>query len=81
MLHKLALPLLLRQVDKQFRDIVLDPRQDDFYKQHLYANYGDVGSSVKTMVTQFTEKSTAHKQVRGRRVLLALLTLFLRCCC
>ena len=46
------------------REVVLDARQDDFYASHLYANYGDIGASVKGLVEAFTAKSEKHQQAR-----------------
>ena len=45
--------------------MVIDAASDDFYKQHMYNNYGEVGLSVKDMVDKFAAASTQHKQVGG----------------
>ncbi len=36
-----------RQVKKEFQEIVLSARQDDFYRRNMYANFGDIGVAVK----------------------------------
>lgn len=41
----------------------MDAASDDFYRQHLYSNYGEVGLSVKDMVDKFAAASAQHKQV------------------
>lgn len=51
------------QVQEQFKEIVLDARQDDFYRKHMYLNYGDVGLSVKALVEKFAGTNAKHKQV------------------
>ncbi len=43
----------------------MDPASDDFYRQHPYNNYGEVGLSVKEMVDKFAAASAQHKQVWG----------------
>lgn len=43
----------------------MDPASDDFYRQHMYSNYGEVGLDVKEMVDKFAAASQQHKQVRG----------------
>jgi hypothetical protein len=43
---------------------VVDPASDEFYRSHLYANYGEVGLDVKAMVDKFAAASAQHKQVR-----------------
>jgi len=45
------------------REVVVDPASDDFFRQHLYSNYGEVGLSVKDMVDKFAAASAQHKQV------------------
>ncbi|GLC59147.1 hypothetical protein PLESTB_001453600 [Pleodorina starrii] len=51
------------KVPEQFREIVFDARQDDFLRRHLYRNFGEVGSSVKSLVEQFQSASTKHSKV------------------
>lgn len=46
------------------REVVVDPASDEFYRSHLFANYGEVGLSVKELVDKFSSQSAAHKQVR-----------------
>lgn len=53
------------QVQDQFREIVLDARLDEFYRKHMYCNYGDVGLSVKALVDKFSSTSQQHKKVRS----------------
>lgn len=45
------------------REVVVDASSDDFYKQIMYNNYGEVGLSVKDMVDKFAAASAQHKQV------------------
>jgi hypothetical protein len=46
------------------REVVVDPASDEFYRSHKFANYGEVGLSVKELVDKFSSQSAAHKQVR-----------------
>jgi hypothetical protein len=48
------------------REVVVDPASDEFYRSHKFANYGEVGLSVKELVDKFSSQSAAHKQVRLR---------------
>jgi hypothetical protein len=50
------------------REVVVDPASDEFYRSHLFANYGKVGLSVKELVDKFSSQSAAHKQVRLRGI-------------
>jgi hypothetical protein len=45
------------------REVVVDPASDEFYRSHKFANYGEVGLSVKELVDKFSSQSAAHKQV------------------
>jgi hypothetical protein len=51
------------QVKKDFQDIVLSARQDEFYKQHMYANFGDIGAAVKSLVDEFQKQSTSSRNI------------------
>ncbi|WIA34599.1 hypothetical protein OEZ86_012919 [Tetradesmus obliquus] len=51
------------KVPEQYREVVVDPASDEFYRSHLFANYGEVGLSVKELVDKFSSQSAAHKQV------------------
>lgn len=57
--------LQTEKVDAQSRELVLDARQDEFYRKHMYANYGEVGVSVKNLVEKFQEQTEKHKQVES----------------
>ncbi len=53
------------QIPAEQRDVVFDPRQDDFLVRHMYANYGEVGAAVRQLVEKFSTHSQQHKKVRG----------------
>ena len=44
---------------KDYQDIVLSARQDEFYRRYMYANFGDLGTAVKELVDAF-QSQTAH---------------------
>ena len=46
---------------KDFQEIVLSARQDDFYRRHMYSNFGDAGAAVKGLVDEF-QRQTASSQ-------------------
>ncbi|KAK9816319.1 hypothetical protein WJX74_002302 [Apatococcus lobatus] len=51
----------LRQVPgvkKDFQEVVLGARQDEFFRKQMYANFGDLGMAVKGLVDEFQK---AHK--------------------
>ena len=48
---------------KDFQEIVLSARQDDFYRKHMYANFGDIGAAVKDLVDEFQKQSTSSRNI------------------
>ncbi|KAK9839536.1 hypothetical protein WJX81_008245 [Elliptochloris bilobata] len=50
-------------VKKDYQDIVLSARQDDFYRRHMYANFGDMGTAVKELVDAFQSQTANTKNV------------------
>lgn len=51
------LSFLWVQVKKDFQELVLSARQDDFYRKHMYNNFGDIGTAVKDLVDEFQRHS------------------------
>ena len=51
------------QVKKGFQELVLSARQDDFYKKHMYNNFGDIGTAVKDLVDDFQRHSAKGKSM------------------
>lgn len=48
---------------KDFQEIVLSARQDDFYKRHMYSNFGDIGAAVKDLVDEFSKQTTSSRNI------------------
>jgi vacuolar protein sorting-associated protein 45 len=49
------------QAKKEFQDIVLSARQDEFFGKNMYSNFGDLGTAVKSLVDEF-QKHTANSR-------------------
>lgn len=46
---------------------MIAPSQDEFYKQHMYSNYGDLSDAVNAMVADYTKRldnRTANRACR-----------------
>lgn len=54
---------MLVQVKKDFQEIVLSARQDEFYKRHMYSNFGDIGAAVKDLVDEFQKQTTSSRNI------------------
>ncbi|CAL5223597.1 g6136 [Coccomyxa viridis] len=50
-------------VKKDFQEIVLSARQDDFYRRHMYSNFGDAGAAVKSLVDEFQRQTTSSQNI------------------
>lgn len=44
-------------IREELKEIVLSPESDPFFKQNMYANFGDLGVAVKTLVDEYQDKS------------------------
>lgn len=51
------------QVKKDFQELVLSAQQDDFYRKHMYNNFGDIGTAVKDLVDEFQRHNARGKSM------------------
>jgi vacuolar protein sorting-associated protein 45 len=54
----------------QFSDVPDDLRQvsmsatnDEFYRYNMYANFGEIGQTIKTLVQNFQKKAKSHQVI------------------
>ncbi|CDF35666.1 unnamed protein product [Chondrus crispus] len=50
-------------VPDDFQELVLDPVEDEFFRQNRYKNFGDLGVSLKNMVDQFRVQSQSRSNL------------------
>lgn len=50
-------------VSKDLREIVLASHQDKFYKDNMYLNFGDLGTSVKTLVDDYQRQTKTNQKL------------------
>lgn len=43
---------------------MLSPESDQFYKSNMYANFGDLGVSIKQMVDEYQDKSKLNTNIQ-----------------
>ncbi|KAK3260768.1 vacuolar protein sorting-associated protein 45 [Cymbomonas tetramitiformis] len=56
----------LRHVPKvppEQKEVVLNAERDEFFKEHVHANYGDLGLAVKAMVDEFQLTSKSNQNI------------------
>ncbi|MBW0507633.1 hypothetical protein O181_047348 [Austropuccinia psidii MF-1] len=53
-------------IRSELKEIVLSAEQDPFFAKNLYANFGDLGASIKAYVTEYETKTVSSKLVAGK---------------
>jgi len=48
----------------ELKEIVLSPETDQFYKENMYANFGDLGMSIKNLVDKYQEQSKVTTNIQ-----------------
>jgi vacuolar protein sorting-associated protein 45 len=43
--------------------VVLSERQDNFYRENMYKNFGEIGENIKVLVNQFQEKQKQSQKM------------------
>lgn len=52
-------------VRDELKQVVVSSTQDDFYKAHMYDDFGEVGVAVKDFVDQFSHESKANSNLES----------------
>lgn len=52
-------------VPKDFKELVLSGDQDEFYAKNMYANFGEIGSTIKNLMEEFQRKAKDQKKVES----------------
>ena len=47
------------------REVVMSPDQDDFLKDTLYSDFGEIGMKIKNLVDQFQHKQKSTAQINS----------------
>jgi vacuolar protein sorting-associated protein 45 len=52
-------------VSKDFEEIVLSCTQDEFFSKHRYANFGDLGVAVKSLLEEYQKVSKKNENINS----------------
>ena len=52
-------------ITKDLEEVVLSSTQDDFFAKHRYANFGDLGSSVKKLLDEYQKASKKNENINS----------------
>ena len=55
----------VKSLSKELRELVLSASEDAFFAENMYANYGDLGASVKGLVDQFQQQTKMTKKIES----------------
>lgn len=55
----------VKALSKELRELVLSAREDAFFAENMYANYGDLGASVKALVDEFQQQTKMSKKIES----------------
>lgn len=56
---------MVLDVPKDFKEVVLSPEHDKFFADNLYADFGTVGQSLRSLVEEFQTKAKSHQKVES----------------
>jgi hypothetical protein len=48
-------------INKDIEEIVLSPASDDFFRQHMFSNYGDIGEAVRRLLDEYSSSHKIHE--------------------
>jgi vacuolar protein sorting-associated protein 45 len=52
-------------VSKDLQEVVLSPTQDDFFAKHRYANFGDLGESVRDLLAAYQKSAKRNDNINS----------------
>uniref|UniRef100_A0A6B2ELS1 Vacuolar protein sorting-associated protein 45 n=1 Tax=Phlebotomus kandelakii TaxID=1109342 RepID=A0A6B2ELS1_9DIPT len=50
---------------KDMKEVVMSVDQDDFYANNMYANFGEIGTTIKGLMDEFQKKAKDQKKVES----------------
>ena len=50
-------------VKKDLQEIMLNASQDEFYAANIYANFGEIGQTIKVLMEEFQNKAKSHEKI------------------
>jgi vacuolar protein sorting-associated protein 45 len=54
----------VQNVQKEFREVVLSPEADHFFKGVMYQNWGDVASQIHELITQYARQNKDNRKMQ-----------------
>lgn len=48
-------------INKDIEEIVLSPSSDEFFRNNMFANYGDIGEAVRRLLDEYSSSHRIHE--------------------
>jgi len=52
-------------IKKELEEVVLSSSQDDFFRENLHANFGELGESIKKMLDDYQKQTNLNNSIRS----------------
>ncbi len=52
-------------VPEEVKKVILSAETDEFYRLNMYANFGEIGQTMRNMIHKFQEKKKSHSKVES----------------
>lgn len=47
------------------KEVVLSAESDEFYRNNMYKNFGDIGSNIRNLVDEFQKRTKSHEKIES----------------
>lgn len=55
----------VKDVPKELKEVVLSAQQDEVYAKHLYSNFGEIATAIKSLMDEFQKKAKDQKKIES----------------
>eukprot|EP01135_Chromosphaera_perkinsii_P002007 Nk52_evm54s215 gene=Nk52_evmTU54s215 len=52
-------------IKPDMKEVVLNGENDDFYKQNIFSNFGEIGANIKILVDDFQQKTKSNAKIES----------------
>jgi vacuolar protein sorting-associated protein 45 len=52
-------------IKRDLHEVVLSPENDEFYRDNMYLNFGEIGANIKSLVEMYQARSKSHAKVES----------------
>ena len=53
------------EVPDDLRQVTMSASNDEFFRYNMYANFGEIGQTIKTLVQNFQKKAKSHQNIES----------------